>query len=149
MGKMSLIEQLRASAEAAKTFAVGLFGSTTGAILEMEETKADKWTATPVTIPASGWNLAEGQNAVAPSEAYPYYFDLSAEGVTAIDRATVTFAYASLVEVTRCGICQTCETANGRIRLWSATCPETNITAEYWIEQGSSPANQVSEEGKG
>ena len=48
MGKMPLIEQLRASAEAAKNFAASLFGSTTGALFEMEETKADKCTASSV-----------------------------------------------------------------------------------------------------
>ena len=148
MGKMPLIEQLRASAEAAKNFAASLFGSTTGALFEMEETKADKCTASSVAIPASGWKLADGQEGEAPSEAYPYYLDLSAENVTALDRATVTFSIVSLSEAARCGICQTCETANGRIRLWSAARPETDITAEYWIEQGASPSNEIPEEGK-
>ena len=148
MGKVPLIEQLRASAEAAKAFAAGLFGSTTGALLEMEETKADKSISTPVTIPANGWTLVEGQDAQAPSAAYPYYFDIIDQDVSSHDRAAVTFSIASLPEAARCGICQTCETVNGRIRLWSAASPESSITAEYWIEQGASPVNEVSEEGK-
>ncbi len=139
MGKMPLIRQIRASAEAAKNFAAGLFSSTAGALLEIEETKVDKWAATPVTIPASSWKLADSQDTPALSEAYPYYVNISAENATALDRATVAFSIASLSEAIRCGICQTCETANGRIRLWSAARPETDITAEYWIDQGASP----------
>lgn len=133
MGKMPFIAQLRASMEAAKCFAAGLFSSTSGAILELEETKTDKWAATPITIPVSGWKSGSS------SEAYPYYFDIEDENVTALDRAVVTLSVGSLSEAASCGLCQTCETADGRIRLLSSSEPEADIVAEYWIEQGASP----------
>lgn len=139
MGKMPFIAQLQAGMEAAKAFTTSLFSFTSGAILELEETKTDKWAATPITIPASGWKLSEGQGAEPSSETYPYYFDIEDENVTTLDRAEVTFSVGSLPEATSCGLCPTCETVNGRIRLWSSSKPEANITAEYWIEQGTSP----------
>lgn len=133
MGKMPFIAQLRTSVEAAKSFTAGLFSSASGAILELEKTKADKWAATPITIPASGWKAGSS------SETYPYYFDIEDENVTSLDRAVVTLSVGSLSEAASCGLCQTCETADGRIRLLSSSMPEADIVAEYWIAQGSSP----------
>lgn len=145
MGKMPFIAQLRASAEAAKNFAAGLFVLASGAVLELEETKADKGEATPITIKASDWKLPEGQETPATSEEYPYYLDIKVEGVTALDRATVTVAVEALSEAVKCGLCPTCETSDGKIRLWSASKPTADMAAEYWIEQGANPSQ---EEGK-
>ena len=133
MGKMPFIAQLRAGTEAARSFAAGLFSSASGAIMELDETNTDKWAATPITIPASGWKSGSS------SEAYPYYFDIEDENVTVLDRAVVTFSAGSLSEAASCGLCQTCETADGRISLLASSKPEADIVAEYWIEQGASP----------
>ncbi len=149
MGKTPFIAQLRASATAAKNFTVGLFGAAFSAITEMEGTKADRGAGVRITIQASGWKLPEGQTEPAATEAYPYFYDLKVDGVTALDRASVAIAKGSLEDATLCGICPTCETSTGNIRLWSAGVPGKDIIAEYWIEQGAEIAAPSSEEGNG
>ena len=133
MGKSPIIEQLRASAIAAKNYAIGLvlqFAENTGKDLEaMEVRKADKPTAVSCTIPATGWK-EDG------TAGYPQYYDLPISGVTASDRAEVTLAPSGLETAAKCGMCQTCETMNGKIRLRAARVPEAAIAAEYWIEKG-------------
>ena len=135
MGKMPLIAQFRAGVTAARNYAASLFGPMALAMQEMEDTKADRGVGVRVTIQASAWTLQEDQ---AISEAYPYFYDLKADGVTAADRAEVTISVGSLSEAALRGLCPTCETGSGKIRLWSAEKPEKNIEAEYWIEQGMS-----------
>lgn len=147
MGKTPVIVLLRACMTTAQKYTVGLFGASFSAIREMEDTKSDKGTGVPVTIQASGWKLPEGQDAPADTEMYPYFYDLKADGVTVLDRASITIAKGSLEDAALCGFCPTCETSNGNIRLWSAGVPEKDITAEYWIEQGAEIAAQSSEEG--
>lgn len=149
MGKSPFIAQLRASMTAAKSFAAGLFGAAFSAITEMEGTKADRGAGIRITIPTSGWKLPEGQTSPAEAEAYPYFYDLEADGVTVLDRASVYISKGSLKDAALCGLCPTCETSSGKIRLWSAGVPEKDITAEYWIDQGAEIASPSSEEGNG
>lgn len=134
MSKMSLIAQFRAGAAAARSYAASLFSPMALAMKELEDTKADRGTGVPVTIPASAWTMQEDQTG---PETYPYFCDLTANGVTAADRAEVAIAMESLSEAAACGLCPTCETGSGKIRLWAAGTPEKSIKAEYWIEQGA------------
>jgi len=133
MGKSPLIEQLRACAAAAKNFAIGKVleaaESMSSDLEEMETNKADKPTAVSCTIPTAGWEKDE-------TEGYPQYYDLPVPGVTARDRAEVTLAPSGLDTAAKCGMCQTCETLAGKIRLRAASVPAADIAAEYWIEQG-------------
>lgn len=144
MGKLPFIVQLRDCVTAAKNYTVGLFGAAFSAITEMEDTKADKGTCVPVTVKTSGWKLLESQE---EPGAYPYFYDLKVDGVTALDRASISIAVGSLAEAALCGLCPTCETGNGTIRLWSAETPGKDIKAEYWIEQGTELPPLSSKEG--
>lgn len=147
MGKSPFIAQLRASMTAAKNYTIGLFGAAFSAITEMEGTKADRGMSVPVTIMASGWKLPDGQTTPAATDVYPYFYDLKVDGVTALDRASISVAVGSLEDAALCGLCPTCETGNGVIRLWSAGVPGKDITAQYWIEQGAEIASAQSEKG--
>lgn len=133
MGKASLLDQFRACAMSAKDYAIKKVLEAVegmGKDLEaMEAAKADKPTAAAFTIPATGWEKDD-------TEGYPQYYDLPVSGVTARDRAEVTLARSSLNTAFKCGLCQTCETMNGKIRLRAASVPAAAIAAEYWIEQG-------------
>lgn len=91
--------------------------------------KQDKQTSTSCSIPTTGW----AKDATAD---YPHYYDLLVSGLTAKDRAEVTLAPASLKTAVKCGLCQTCETLAGKIRLRAASVPSAALTVEYWIEQG-------------
>lgn len=99
------------------------------AIKDMDALKQDKPRPVSVVIPANGWERDD-------TEEYPYYCDLLADGVTAADRAEVTFSPAGLRTAYLCGMCQTNETLEGKIRLRAAGEPEKDIPAEYWIEKG-------------
>lgn len=133
MGNSPFTKQLKACAIAAKNYAVSLMLKVveeTGKDLEaMDTSKADKPAAVPVTIPITGWGSDS-------TEGYPNYYDIAVSGATAKDRAEVTLAPSGMETAVRCGICQTCETLTGKIRLRAASVPASEIAAEYWIEQG-------------
>lgn len=98
----------------------------TGAALD---TKQDIPLSVSCTIPVSGW-------ASDSTADYPKYYDISVSSITAKDRAEVTLAPASLSIASKCGLCCTCETLNGKIRLRAKSVPTAAMTAEYWVEKG-------------
>jgi len=91
--------------------------------------KQDKPAAVSCSIPTTGWAKDE-------TAGYPNYYDLPVTGLTAKDRAEITLAPSSIAAAVKCGLCQTCETLTGKIRLRSVSVPTKELTAEYWIEQG-------------
>lgn len=134
MGKLTLTEHLKACAEAAKNFTNGLVGelaqSVTDALVELETVKADKPGSMEITIPTTGWTEDES------IAAYPVYYDIAVEGVTANDRAAITIAPGSLGTAKTCGLCATNETMAGKIRVRAIQVPAEAISAEFWIEDG-------------
>ena len=96
----------------------------------MDSGKLDKTNAVAVSIPASGWG---SDTSVA---AYPKYYDLAVTGITAKDRASVYIAPTSIQTAKSCGICPTCETLAGKIRIRSAQIPSAAIAVQYWVEKG-------------
>ncbi len=133
--KITLVDHLKSCAQAAKTFAGGLVAelaqTVTEAIEEMDGAKADKGQAVSVSIPTAGWT---SDTSVA---AYPYRYDIPASGVTAADRAEVTVAPSGLAAASACGLCPTCETVAGAIRIRAKTAPTAEIAAQYWISKGT------------
>lgn len=91
--------------------------------------KQDKPTAVSVTIPATGW----GSDSTA---GYPKYYDISAAGVTARDRADIVIAPAGMSAAKECGLCPVCETLAEIIRVRAERVPAAAIAAAYWLEQG-------------
>lgn len=134
MGKLTLTEHLKACAEAAKNFTNGLVGelaqSVTDALEEFEAVKADKPSSEAITIPTTGWVEDESV------PAYPVYYDIAVEAVTAKDRATVVIAPSSVGDAIGCAMCPTCETLAGVIRIRAGSAPTAAISAEYWLDQG-------------
>lgn len=86
-------------------------------------------TATPITIPTSGWQSDS-------TAGYPKYYDISVTGITAKDRAEITISHSSLDTAKTCGLCPTNETLAGKIRVRAASIPTAAISAEYWIMDG-------------
>lgn len=134
MGKITLLNHLKACAEAAKNFTNGLVGelaqSVTDALEEFETVKADKPGSTEITIPTTGWTEDESV------AAYPVYYDIVVEGATAKDRASVVIAPGSQEAAIACSMCPTCETLANVIRIRAGSAPASAISAEYWLEQG-------------
>lgn len=82
--KLTALDQLKTSMARAKGWASSQVAqvaqAAAEAMEEMDAVKADKSEGVAVTIPATGWSQDSG--------AYPYYYDIPAEGVTAKDRPT-------------------------------------------------------------
>ena len=141
MSKATLTEHLQAAVEATKSFAGGIVAealrAVTAAQQEIVEIKADKPTATPLTIPAGGWAIekaVEGDEET--EEAYPCYYDVTVAGVTTKDRADIIVARSSMEAALACGLCPTTETLAGKIRLRAVRQPTQDMAAEYWISTG-------------
>lgn len=91
--------------------------------------KQDKSAAVRAVLSPGSWQCDEAGE-------YPYYCDIAASDVTAADRAEVTLAPESLLASVECGLCPTCETLAGAIRLRAAQPPEQELNVEYWMTQG-------------
>lgn len=91
--------------------------------------KRDKGKAVACVLPASGWEQDE-------TESYPYYYDLTAEGISANDRVSIALSPAGIGIAVSCGLCPSCDTLKNKIRVRSTSIPENAIAAEYWIDQG-------------
>lgn len=82
--KLTALDQLKTSMARAKGWASNQVAqvaqAAAEAMEEMDGVKADKSEGVAVVIPTTGWSQDSG--------AYPYYYDIPAEGVTAKDRPT-------------------------------------------------------------
>ena len=134
MGKLTILNHLKACAEAAKSYASSLVSelaqTVTGAIEEMDVLKSDKQVKTAITIPSTGW-LEDKSIAN-----YPKYCDIAATGVKATDRVDIAIDPNSMATAIACGLCPTNQTMDGWIRVWSRVVPTASISAEYWLNQG-------------
>lgn len=134
MNTIALVTHLKLVAQEAKKYAASLASELSNATLEamqeMDRAKVDRLSSVSVIIKADGWVKDETW------EEYPLRHDITAAGVTAADRADVILSPGSLTAAAECGICQTCETQNGKICIWAKKAPGESLTAEYQIIQG-------------
>lgn len=106
------------------------FTQTNTALQGLDGQKQDKFNNVPFTIPADAWSTDGAENE------YPVFYELAVSGITANDRASIAIAPASVAAAVACGICPTCETVAGKIKIRSTVMPTAAISAEYWIETG-------------
>ena len=130
MSKTTTLAQMRALAQRASGAAAKVAQAAADAIEELARIKADRPGAADVTIPGEGWK-EDGSGS-----AYPVYNDIPAATVTGKDRAAVVIAPESMEAAAGCGLCPTCESMAGSIRLRARQAPGTAITAQYWIDEG-------------
>lgn len=104
---------------------------------DLERGKENKVSPVSITIPAEGWTSEEIDETGEETEAsYPFYYDVAAAGVTAKDSVDVTIRRASLDAAVGCGLCPTCETVEGKIRLRAMKAPAKAMAAEYRLRSG-------------
>ena len=134
MNTIALETHLKLLAQKAKQYAAGLASELSDATLEamqeMDTAKADKISAVAITIGTDGWVEDETW------EEYPLRYDITAANVTAADRTDIILSPGSLIPAAECGVCQTCETKDGKICIWARTAPAEALTGEYRITQG-------------
>ena len=130
--KLTALDQLKTSMARAKGWASNQVAqvaqAAAEAMEEMDAVKADKSEGVAVTIPATGWSQDSG--------AYPYYYDIPAEGVTAKDRADLALAPASIAAAVACGMCPATETLAGVIRVRATKITLAAMSGEYRIYKG-------------
>ena len=115
-----------------RAFSEGGFNALIAFILQIRDTVAGKQNqakSVSAVISADKWQSDE-------TAGYPYYCDLTVEGVTAKDRAEATISPEGLAAASACGLCPTNETLAGKIRIRAAGVPSEDIPAEIWIEKG-------------
>ena len=132
---LTLTSQIKTALQKAKSYTAShiseLAQATTELFEEVDAVKLDKPQAVAVSIPATGWQTDEAEDA-----AYPLYCDISVSGLTPVDIADVRIAPGSQPAAIACGLCATSETLAGVIRLRAASAPAEGLAAEYVITKG-------------
>ena len=132
---LTLTSQIKTALQKAKSYTAShiseLAQATTELFEEVDAVKLDKPQAVAVSIPATGWQTDEAEDA-----AYPLYYDITVPGLTAVDIADVRIAPGSQPAAIACGLCATSETLAGMIRLRAASVPAEALAAEYVITKG-------------
>ncbi len=132
---LTLTSQIKTALQKAKSYTAShiseLAQATTELFEEVDAVKLDKPQAVAVSIPATGWQTDEAEDA-----AYPLYCDISVSGLTSVDIADVRIAPDSQPAAIACGLCATSETLAGVIRLRAASAPAEALAAEYVITKG-------------
>lgn len=114
MSKVPTLEHLEQSLE-----------QVNGLIAKMGTEKLD---GVPIIIPDAGW----AEDATVD---YPHYYDIPVAGMTAQDRAKIDLAPAAQGTAAACGLCPSCETLEGKVRVRAASVPASAMEANCWIEQ--------------
>lgn len=132
---LTLTSQIKTALQKAKSYTAShiseLAQATTELFEEVDAVKLDKPQAVAVSIPATGWQTDEAEDA-----AYPLYCDISVSGLTPVDIADVRIAPGSQPTAIACGLCTTSETLAGVIRLRAVSAPAEALAAEYVITKG-------------
>ncbi len=132
---LTLTSQIKTALQKAKSYTAShiseLAQATTELFEEVDAVKLDKPQAVAVSIPATGWQTDEAEDA-----AYPLYCDISVSGLAPVDIADVRIAPGSQPAAIACGLCATSETLAGVIRLRAASAPAEALAAEYVITKG-------------
>ncbi len=124
--KLTTLGQLKKTAQQAQGFASEVARQAAEAIEEQ------MGAAVAVTLAASGWTRLAGETGAS----YPYVYDIPVTGLTAKDRADVTFPPASVERAAEYGVCPATESLAGKIRLRALKQPGADLSAEYWINIG-------------
>ena len=132
---LTLTSQIKTALQKAKSYTAShiseLAQATTELFEEVDAVKLDKPQAVAVSIPATGWQTDEAEDA-----AYPLYCDISVSGLAPVDIADVRIAPGSQPAAIACGLCATSETLAGVIRLRAVSAPAEVLSAEYVITKG-------------
>lgn len=121
-------DHLKSLAVKARSEIAEVASAVADALEELEAQKPDKSQEVAATIPAAGWS--------SDTNAYPKYYDITAASVTATDEVRVNLDPVSVSAAVACGLCPTCETLAGKIRLRAMKVPAAAIAVKYRIQTG-------------
>ena len=104
---------------------------------EIEEAINDYPVASSISISTSGWQELE-----TTMGDYAYYYDITVNTIDSSDLPIVVVSPSSMSVSAECGLCQTCESLNGTIRLFAKTVPSENMTISCWVIKGQTSAEK-------
>lgn len=135
--KLVLLPHLESLARKIKAFVNNLVSNlattTTEAITELDNSKADKPEHVPLTVPVTGWVQSTETNPVTAK--FPYYTEVAIQGITANDVVQITIYEQSQPTAMDCGLSPSNTTLDGAIRLRSRTIPAEPLVGDYVIEK--------------
>ena len=102
------------------------------AVAEIEVALNDFPVSTSISILSENWQ--ENTDTEVTSTAYMY--DITNVDIDQYDLPVVTISPNSLEIAASCGLCSTCESLNGVIRLYAKNAPDQNITLSYFVVKG-------------
>lgn len=104
------------------------------AVDEIEEALNDFPVASSISISTSNWH--ENPDTDAAVIHCMYYYDITNLEIDQYDLPIVTIAPTSLNAAMRAGLCPTCESMNGSVRLWAKQVPDSAIVVNLFIIKG-------------
>ena len=112
-----------------------------GTMVEIEEAINDFPIASSISISTQGWQSVTPANSMGD---YEYYYDINHDTIDSSDLPVVTVAPTSLEVAADCGLCPTCESLNGKIRLYAKSIPDNTISVSCWVIKGQTSAEKSS-----
>ena len=109
-----------------------------GTVAEIEEAINDFPIASSISISTNGWQTITPANSIGE---YVYYYDITKSDIDSNDLPVVTISPSSVDVAAECGVCSTCESFNGYIRIYSKDIPSENISVQCWVLKGRANAN--------
>ena len=106
---------------------------------EIEEAINDYPVASSISISTSGWQSVTPANSIGD---YEYYYDINNLNIDSSDLPIVSVAPTSLETSATCGLCPTCESLNGAIRLYAKSIPEDPISVSCWVIKGQTASEK-------
>ena len=89
--------------------------------------------ASSFSISTEGWKEITPANSMGD---YNYYYDIVFSSIDENDLPIISIAPTSLSISAECELCQTCQSLNGKIRLFSKNIPESSIIISCWVIKG-------------
>lgn len=108
-------------------------------MVEIEEAINDFPVASSISISTEGWTAITPANSKGD---YKYYYDITNSAIDSNDLPIVSVAPQSMTISAECGLCSTCESLNGAIRLYATSIPSENMNVSCWIIKGQSAAEK-------
>ena len=131
------IKSIRQTANAAANGVVQLSNALNQSVSEIEAALNDLPSAASITILPAEWVKDASINT-----GYQYYYDIVNSEVDSADLPLISIAPGSLETTAACELCPTCESMNGKIRLYSKNVPVSSIVIDCWIIRGIAESNE-------
>ena len=103
------------------------------AVTEIEAALNDFPVAASISVYSTGWEENTSETAVTQTA---YYYDIENVDIDQYDLPIVTIDPSSLEVAAANGLCSTCESFNGYVRLYAKNAPDVDITVSLFIIKG-------------